>query len=223
MSDNALAALEHSLHMIEHAKIVTEPYKHLVIDGIFPADYYLQILKHFPDQALMPKSRDDVHQLDLCVDPGVERFADGQLLIENTLKKTEPEKYAFWSDFRDAYFTKRFCDSFLSKFEGNFDERDLVNYQPVGRIACDLKGAGLGPHRDRDDKICSVLFYLGDRFDDELAIPRTTLSLKGWVCTQNFTLRMKRVDRGAIPSTDGSNGCFIIKFRVFDQWVRRDR
>lgn len=171
-------ALEHSQRMISCAKIETDPYKHLVIDGIFPASYYMQILENFPDESLMPKSRPDVLQLDLVMDPGVDRFADGKLLIENNLKQSEPEKFEFWSEFRDAYFSQEFCQTFLDKFEGEFDERDLADFFPVGRIACDQKGAGLGPHRDRDDKICSVLFYLGEHYDRELAIPFGTMALK---------------------------------------------
>jgi len=174
----ALDALDHSLHMIKCARVETEPYKHIVIDGIFPADFYLQMLENFPDESLMPMSRPDVRQLDFVPDPGVDRFIDGKLLIDNNLKQSEPEKFAFWSDFRDAYFSQTFCQAFLDKFEGDFDERDLKEFMPIGRIACDLKGAGLGPHRDRDDKICSVLFYLGDRFDPDVAVPFGTMALK---------------------------------------------
>lgn len=174
----ASEAVQHSIHAIQAAKILHDPYKHLVIDGIFPGEYYLQMLAMFPRQDLMPKSRPDVHQIDLALDPGVERFADGNLMIDNTLKKTEPDKYDFWVEFRDAYFSSSFCMAIMGRFADDLDDRDLSDFYPVGRLAIDMKGAGLGPHRDRDDKICSVLFYLGESFDASIAEPFGTLALR---------------------------------------------
>ena len=174
----ACEAVRHSIRAIETAELSNDPYKHLVIDGIFPGDYYLEMLANFPRQDLMPNSRPDVHQMDLKLDPGVERFADGTLTIDNTLQQSEPAKYDFWSAFRDAYFTDDFCRTIMGRFDDDLDDRDRNDFYPVGRLAIDLKGAGLGPHRDRDDKICSVLFYLGDTFDPAVAEPFGTLALR---------------------------------------------
>lgn len=167
-------ALEHTIAKIEGAEIDDDPYTHIVVDGVFPDRAYAKLLMNFlgspsvRDAMVHPRNAhrvyENVKQLDLVPDPGVELAADGAWSLDENLEDG-PQK-EFWRRFRELYFSDVLVDTLREKFADRLKpEGDAY---PVGRLAIDYETAGLGPHVDRTDKLISVLFYLPGEDDPDL-------------------------------------------------------
>ena len=161
------AALAHVLEAVSAAPLREEPYRHLLIDEVFPEDYYREMIRRFPASSQMHANPvHPVHQADLVPDPGVTEAASGAWAME---AKLSGRRLRFWADFREAFFSGNLeallMDRFQEYLEPKLNELQRLgmlpgNYYAVGRLALDHRGAGLGPHVDRTDKLVSAVMYL---------------------------------------------------------------
>lgn len=143
-------------YKVRFADICTDPYPHLIIDNFFDNIRYGDILKNFPSNEQLIDGGEFSKQLDLIIDPGVAR-ADESWSYD---KHMTGEQLEFWTEFKHEFLdSMEFGDAFLGKFQ--IPHIKLDRYV-CGRIQVERKGSGLGPHRDRFDKLISCVIYLDD-------------------------------------------------------------
>lgn len=162
MVDSA-AVLEHAIKQIERSDLHASPFPFICIDGIFPDRYYRLLLDRFPDTAYFAPAAEHVSRIDLVADPAGPQ--GDEWLYNRRLKKAPQEVVRFWEDFTRHFFSRVFMKSVLHKFGRELEPDDFAS----ARLAIDHKGAGLGPHRDRIDKLTSMIFYLPEKSDDDTA------------------------------------------------------
>ena len=149
--------LEYELDLIQKSEIRTDPFPHLIIDDFLNDTLYETVLKYFPSTDQLVQGGEFSKQLDLVVDPGVAR-ADESWGFERHMKGTQLN---FWSGFKEALFDYPLIgDALLEKFQMDSKDRYMC-----GRIQVEGKGSGLGPHRDRFDKLISCVIYLDECLD----------------------------------------------------------
>jgi hypothetical protein len=141
---------------IDDALVQTDPFPHIEVDDVFTEIFFEKMIRNLPNKTGMPTSGEFSYQLDIAVDPGVKRNLDGKFDYRTWVKGFQRP---LWDDLHKDLCTSPFMDTILDKF--GIDEAHF----PVGRYAIEEKGAGLGPHTDRADKILSCVFYIDDNPD----------------------------------------------------------
>jgi hypothetical protein len=148
--------LEHETGLIRTSELLSDPYPHLLVDDFLDSDLYEGVLKHFPTQEQLIKGGDFSKQLDLVVDPGVARADESWSFTQHM----EGEQLQFWMEFKEAAFDSNVLGAaFLDKFSIS---KSLDDVYTCGRIQVEELGSGLGPHRDRFDKLVSCVIYLDE-------------------------------------------------------------
>jgi len=146
--------LEHEIGLIRTSVTRTDPFPHLLLDNFCGGRLYKNILKYFPSDEQLIKGSEFSKQLDIIVDPGVSR-ANESWSFE---KHMAGDQLAFWQTVKnDIFLTDKLVNAFKEKFGIRKDDVYLC-----GRIQVEEKGSGLGPHRDRFDKLVSCVIYLDE-------------------------------------------------------------
>lgn len=141
-------ALPYTLKKLEEAEVIQEPYPHMEIEGIFQPDYYKSLLENWPLYSDMASENSGVRRLELKPDPAV-----GSECVTFKDISISP-RATFWRDFTKSFLSGKIQESLFKKYS--------IEAQPnieVGRLVVDQKGAGFGPHTDRFDKLCAIMFY----------------------------------------------------------------
>lgn len=161
MSSDAKNAVD----KIEAAPVVAHPFPHLVIDEIFPADYYAEMMRYLPP----------IELLQIPKQFGMMKIGDD----DQTFASISPEARAFWSRF-DTDIKAPICGALLRKFKPYLAEKlrlacghDLQampaddEFRPLrGIVQCRTTGARMGPHVDKATSLFTYLFYFAT--DDSL-------------------------------------------------------
>lgn len=187
--------IEFTKDQILNAKIEEEPYTHICIDPIFTENVFSQILVHFPPRHMMAKSGDFSEQVDLVEDPVAKDATNGRWNYDKLLLHGYRD---FWYDFNKAYL-----NTITNALRLKFDITEM-SYEAVS-LCIDNKGAGIGPHVDRFDKLVGAIFYLDDNlkstgmtlfkfknnssgeFDIAKKIPQISNSMYAWFA-DNYSL-----------------------------------
>ncbi len=169
VTQQAEHAAKHSLISIQSAMLKTSPFPYMVVDNVFPERFYAQILAHLPTEQDCINVTQGVWRLDLVDDPGSP--SDSEWEIDNFF--SEGRFFEFWQAFRNAYFSKNFVQALLERFDKHTNGDEFAS----GRLAIDKQGAGAGPHRDRRDKMLSLIFYLPKSYQTQNAKDSGTLVL----------------------------------------------
>mgnify|MGYP003626739891 FL=1 len=152
--------LKHVIEKIDAASVqdYLDGYPYLSIPNIFPQDYYeelVSILKGIDDGVFHPLSKNyqrrDVYDL-YC---GENAMAPKQNF--SNLKEGES---AFLKNFQETFLIKNdFKMAFFRKYKNHMDFPDYDAALPTCRVQRDHRGYSIGPHRDRRDKLFSVMIY----------------------------------------------------------------
>lgn len=132
------AARKHVVEMIERTSIELDPWPHCYVTGVFPLDYYEEILRCLPappKMELMNPKQPHRHLYWL-------QKKTGEVPIV-------PE---FWDALRDDLF-----DYLWMALE---DKLGVIGSTTGAEIVHDIPGYELGPHTDTPDKVITGLFYL---------------------------------------------------------------
>jgi hypothetical protein len=134
-----------TISRIEHAPLLTTPFSHLMIENIFPATLYADLLKNLPDTFYYRSSK---HYPQRSSFPLSE---DNLTLLEG-----DPHLFHFWSHFK-----REICgDAFLSAILDKFHVAPKTELQPIIQLIKDRDHYAIGPHTDIPQKMISLLFYL---------------------------------------------------------------
>lgn len=157
------AVLRHVLNQVEHASVVEQPFPYLVVDNIFPPDYYAEMLEHFPSaQSLRPITETGRVGGDAYKDRLVVLFTDAEFARMTTVQQW------FWRDFASWMYTDQFLNFFMYKFEKYLEYRidKIVAAEHSLRIKGDAllvndrTNYSIGPHTDAPHRLVTFLFYL---------------------------------------------------------------
>lgn len=162
-------AKEHCLNKILNAKIEEVPYPYIVIDDIFPEDYYKEILNHFP----AIESAMSLGETGRVTNGHYEQRKVTLFNDEHFGKLTE-EQRSFWTSFSEWLYSEEFISSALSRFEPWCINRlaEVQDRNEVVKLSCDAllvhdkENYAIGPHTDAKHRLLTFLFYAPPNHDD---------------------------------------------------------
>jgi hypothetical protein len=134
-----ISPFEEVIQKIKDAQIITEPYPHLMIDNIFPDEFYDEILKKIPsldDYALKSK------------------YPGRKTLTLDSLDNLDEDKKIFWEQMTTWLRSDEFANILLKKF--SIDKKGHSDFF----LHKDLEDFEVKPHTDLRSKLVTYLFYL---------------------------------------------------------------
>lgn len=185
-SARARAVMNHAIEKIINTPIITDPFPYLVVDNIFPADYYQQILAHFPHlDATRPLSESGRVQKGLYE----ERLA--VLFNSSDFSRMTSEQVDFWSEFSSWLYSHEFLSAIIFKFREALEQRISKIIAAEGEIKVrgdallvnDQTNYAIGPHTDAPHRLVTFLFYLPQNDQDrDLGTSIYTPKKDGFTC-----------------------------------------
>lgn len=131
--------VDHCLSAITSAEIDMDPWPHLIVNTVFPADFYAALVGNMPAHSAMP---------------AFGRFRNLQWLVQKGVEFQAPP---FWTMVRHALFGRlRSC------LERDFE---VASTSYGAELVSDVPGYSIGPHTDTNDKLITGLFYLPQNID----------------------------------------------------------
>lgn len=156
---------EFALKMVDRIKttqIETEPFPHVVIDDIFPSDYYEQIQLNFPsDHQMIPLS-----ETGRTGNSYKERLVT--LFDEPGFARLTEEQRKFWSHFGGWLYSPEFINGVIQHFWPHVEDRLQAFSQLLGwarvrgdaLLISDQTDYAIGPHTDAAHRLITFLFYM---------------------------------------------------------------
>lgn len=155
--------LQHVLKRIDRAPLVDDPFPHIVVDDIFPEDYYARMLESFP----APDQMKPLHETGR-VAKGAYEERHALLFEDGDFARLDSDIAKFWSSLGRWMYSDAFANAFVSKFADALMSRLDKILQAEGRLV--VKGDALlvqdhtryaiGPHTDAPHRLVTFLFYL---------------------------------------------------------------
>lgn len=150
----------HVLQRIAAAPVRREPFAHCVVDGIFPADFYEEIIDNWPDEgSWAPLSESGRVSKD--------RYAERMVVLMDQagLARLDEARRAFWLDRIGAWLLgERLREHLLRKFAADLDGTafgaSVEETAGDALIVSDRTHYAIGPHTDAQHRVVSLLFYL---------------------------------------------------------------
>ncbi|MBT3534908.1 MAG: hypothetical protein HN478_13575 [Rhodospirillaceae bacterium] len=209
---------QHILGQIEAATVEIDPFSHFVVRDVFPENYYVEMLRNWPNGAqfeLQPNRR------------LVLRDWDPQV--------SDEQQQEFWKTTRQDYIKQfmmpaiydKFMPHMREKFEpifyGDWEEKVALmepRFSP-GALLCDIDGFILRPHVDHPGQIAKIVFYAA--LDDENSEVGTDIYetyLQGFNCVNTFLFSEKDseqlfIKRKTVPFLPNSMLVFLNTPRAF--------
>lgn len=155
--------LQHIQERMANAHMETDPFPYLVVDNIFPEDYYRRMLENFPSPEVMRPLHESGR-----VAPGAYEERHALLFNEEEISKLSMESAKFWRSLAHWMYSDPFANLFISRFAQELFPRLARILQADGKLA--VKGDALlvqdhtryaiGPHTDAPHRLVTFLFYL---------------------------------------------------------------
>ncbi len=161
--------LQHVLDRVARAELVTDPFPYVVVDDVFPADYYAQLLAHFPTaESLVPLGQSGRVPSSAYKERHVVLFNDEEFA------RLQPEQRAFWEAMAGWMYSDPFVNAFVTKFAAALQPRLAKILAADGALRSrgdallveDHTKYAIGPHTDAPHRLVSFLFYLPE--DDSM-------------------------------------------------------
>ena len=157
------AVLRHVLGKAAAAKVIEDPFPYLVVDEIFPADYYAKMLEHFPThESLRPINETG------RVTPNMYKERLVVLFTEQEFARMTDAQQRFWREFASWMYADQFLSFFVQKFSAHLEPRIARIVEAEGALQVkgdallvnDQTNYAIGPHTDSARRLVSFLFYL---------------------------------------------------------------
>ncbi len=157
------AVLQHVLERVAQAPVIEQPFPYLVVDDVFPPDYYAEMLANFPTrESLRPinetgRVAEDLYKERLVV-----------LFTESEFVRMTASQQRFWHEFASWMYTDQFVNFFLYKFQRHLEPRidrivrseGALHVKGDALLVNDCTDYAIGPHTDAPHRLVSFLFYL---------------------------------------------------------------
>jgi hypothetical protein len=150
----------HVLERIAAAPVRREPFSHCVVDGIFPDDFYEQIIDHWPEEESWAPLAESGR---VSKDAYAERMV--VLMDQPGLARLDDQRRAFWRDRVGAWLLGRgLREHLLRKFAADLEGTEFAATADTttgdALIVSDRTNYAIGPHTDAQHRVASLLFYL---------------------------------------------------------------
>ncbi|HTI85736.1 MAG TPA: hypothetical protein VL966_03955 [Alphaproteobacteria bacterium] len=155
---------------IADTPVAGEPMPHIVVDEIFPPDFYAELLANIPGRSHYTKITETKRTTDA--------YENRLILHLKTLDGLPAAQRAFWEELARWFLDSGLASALVKKFQGELARaigKDLrgLSYGTEGMLVKDLDGYFIGPHTDVRSRAVSLLFYLPA--DDRQQAHGTTL------------------------------------------------
>jgi len=155
---------------IAETPIAGEPMPHIVINDIFPAEFYAELLANIPARSHYTKITETKRTSDA--------YENRLILHLKTLDGLPAAQRAFWEELARWFLDSDLASALVKKFQDELSRaigKDLrgLRYGTEGMLVKDLDGYFIGPHTDVRSRAVSLLFYLPA--DDRQQAHGTTL------------------------------------------------
>jgi len=152
--------LNHVAARLRAAEVVLDPYPHYYLDNVFPEDYYRELLRHLPGNAVYQNLFEVTdYKLDHF------RHRDQRDLREGWTAELPDEIKGFWEDFSEWFLGPALAGAVLDSFAeplraryGGKESWPEVSVEP--QLIRHRAGYFLGPHSDLYTKVVVLLIYL---------------------------------------------------------------
>jgi FkbM family methyltransferase len=157
------AVLHHVLRRVEQATVTEQPFPYLVVDNVFPPDYYAQMLEHFPTKdSLRPIAETGRVAENLYKERLVVLFTDDEFARMNVRQQR------FWRDFAQWMYADQFLSYFVHRFQPYLEPRlakiiaadGSLQVKGDALLVNDKTDYAIGPHTDSPRRLVTFLFYL---------------------------------------------------------------
>lgn len=154
--------LQHVLGRISATLINEEPYPYMIVDNVFPEDYYREMLSNFPEDEHMVPIDNTGRAGHMYKDRLVTLFNEEHFDRLNMRTKV------FWVEFASWLYSDAFINGVIDKFWPHVACRiaNLNNESGQSRvhgdalIVSDKTNYAIGPHTDVTRRLITFLFYL---------------------------------------------------------------
>ena len=146
-------------YRIANAPVQRYPFAHFFIEGVFPPEYYRQMLDHLPGQeTYTPIDETGTVKKGSYKDRHVCEIED---LVE---KEAAISEGGFWESLESWLMDEAFTNLIVSKFRPAIEERfgqgAQLSLTTDCRLVRDFTNYAISPHTDTERKLVSLLFYL---------------------------------------------------------------
>jgi len=174
------------LHFIERlrsANVEVDPFPHYYLEGVFPDDYYQELLRHLPGSSIY----ENLYEVtDLKLDHFRHRYQRD--LNDGWTNALPPELQSFWNSFNEWFLSPELAqaalDSFAEPLRPRIGERESWPAVSVeAQFIRHRAGYFLGPHSDLYTKLVVFLLYLApDGSAEQLGTSLYCPKLEGFSC-----------------------------------------
>ncbi|GAB3365552.1 MULTISPECIES: FkbM family methyltransferase [Giesbergeria] len=168
-SMQARAVMNYAIDKILSTAIADDPFPYLVVDNIFPPDYYQQILANFPGlDAVRPLSESG------RVQKGSYKERLTVLFNPEDFSRMSPKQIEFWSEFASWLYSEAFLSAVIFKFRQTLESRisniinaeGKINVRGDALLVNDQTNYAIGPHTDAPHRLVTFLFYMPENDKD---------------------------------------------------------
>lgn len=155
--------LEHVLQRVASSSVIDDPFPYVVIDRIFPDDYYAEMLAQFPaPESLRPIAETGRVARDNYRERNVVLFTDDEFA------RMSADQQHFWREFAGWMYSDLFLNLFVLKFQKALEPRlrNILAKEPTLKargdalLVNDQTNYAIGPHTDAPHRLVTFLFYL---------------------------------------------------------------
>ena len=176
-------ALEHFIGRLRGATVETDPFPHYFLEGVFPDDYYRDMLRHLPATDVY----DNLYEVtDLKLDHF--RHRDQRNMDRGWTDRLPIEQRNFWDDFNQWFLSEELAQAVLASFPRESWPEVTVESQFIRHRA----GYFLGPHSDLYTKLVVLLLYLApDNSAEHLGTSLYRPKQEGFSCPNSTHYRFE--------------------------------
>jgi hypothetical protein len=178
-----ITPFSHFLERLRSARVEADPFPHYYIEGVFPENYYAQLLRHLPTSEIY----DNLYEVtDLKLDHFRQRYQRD--LTEGWTNALPEPQHSFWNAFNQWFLSPEVAQAVLESFSESLHPRigDRASWPAVSVEAQFIRhraGYFLGPHSDLHTKLVVLLLYLApDANTERLGTSLYRPKVEGFSC-----------------------------------------
>jgi hypothetical protein len=243
-----ISPLSHFVERLRLARVEAEPFPHYYLEGVFPDDYYRQLLRHLPSSDVY----ENLYEVTtLKLDHFRHRYQRD--LNDGWTNALPQDLQPFWNSFNEWFLSPALAEAVLESFAEPLQPRigEKAEWPEVSVESQFIRheaGYFLGPHSDLYTKLVVLLLYLApDDRNEKLGTSLYRPRAEGFTCPDskhypfedfvrvktapyrpNSLLAFVRSDisfHGLDPLTEqdvaASEGRDVIQYVVHDKAVRQ--